>query len=549
MKRAAMKHKLLTAVMLTLCLLLTSCAERAEDRVTGWESPTGKPAAGRYLTVADFETSTVDPQCTSESYLIALNVFDRLVEVRVDPDGSTEIVPSLAESWEVSEDGYIYTFRLREGVTFSNGEPLTSSDVRYTMTRLLTNPDSCNQQIASFIFGAEALRTGAVPVLAGFNIHDDHEFAITLAEPYAAFLACLSSPGASILDEETTTQAGARFGRTPAGTIGTGPFLFTEWKPNLEMTLTANPDCWSGPPRCEGVKVRVISDSESQSLLYKNGTLDILDLDNMGGDAQYYLHGDIYRDRLFQSARVGIDFIALNASVRPLDDVRVRRALQLALDRKTLLQAAADGCGTVENGIFPEGLIGHNDALSAIPYDPDEARRLLNEAGLGNGFSLEITVPKSAAQSRKELLTLVSAMWEKVGVRAELLTADDNAFLAMRKAGVLDCYLGRWDANYDDPDDFIYTFFGTEENTRTRSLCYNNAGVMERIRRARGIMDEAERMREYQALERKIVQEDAAWIPLYSTKHSFVVSERTEGFRLPWNGGSNSCYRDVAVTG
>lgn len=545
-----MKRKwiLRTIALLAACLSFAACAKRAEEDAAGWESLATSTAGSEYLTIASSEGSTVDPQCTSESYLIALNVFDRLVNKRTGADGTAEIVPALAESWEVSEDGYIYTFRLREGVTFSNGEPLTSSDVRYTMTRLLSHPNSCNSELASFIFGAEAVRQGTLQVLAGFNIHSDTEFAITLSQPYAPFLDCLAAPGASILDEQTTARAGARFGRSPSWTVGTGPFIIDEWRSGEEMLLLANPDYWGEPPRCAGVRVHVVADGESRSLLFNNGTLDILDLDGMGVEAEYYLRGEIYRDRLYTGTRVGIDYIALNASVPPLDDVRVRRALQLALDRKLLLMAVEDGRGQVENGIFPTGLTGHDPTLPEIPYDPDAARELLAEAGLENGFHLKISVSKSSSRSKRELLTLVASMWEKIGVQTTIDTVSDNVFSAMRKDGILICYTGRWSADFDDPDNFIYTFFGTEENTRIRSLFYGDEAVMRRIVRARGIADKEERMREYRLLERKIVQEDAAWIPLYSTQHSFIVNERVDGFRVPWNGCSDLCYRDVAVT-
>lgn len=159
----------------------------------------------RYLSFVDDDADTVDPQCTSEYYTIALNVFDRLVEIQAEEDGTSEIVPSLADSREISPDGLTYRFHLHEGDTFSNGSPLTSSDIRYTLTRLLTHPDAENQDVAMPIRGAEALHNGKASDLAGFY---DYDFSITLSQPYAAFLACLSTPGASVLDEESTVEAG-----------------------------------------------------------------------------------------------------------------------------------------------------------------------------------------------------------------------------------------------------------------------------------------------------------------------------------------------------
>ena len=535
--------RLWLALILALCLAFSACAPVDPEILSaGSETETDN-----FLSIVDNDAENLDPQCTSGAYTIALNVFDRLVEVQVDADGVSHIVPSLAESWQVSEDGLTYTFRLHKGVHFSNGEALTADDVLYTFTRLLTHPEACNQDVASAIAGADALRRGEADTLAGIRVIDDASFSITLNQPYAAFLACLSTPGASILDRETTEAAGKLFGRDPSETVGTGPFIFTEWVRGASMTLEANPDCWSGPPRCAGLDIRVVTDSEAQRLLFEKGELDILDLENMGNDAEYFVHGDIYQQHLRQGPRVGITYIALNQSRGPLRDVRVRRALQIALDRQTLLNAVYSGRGTVENGIFPQGLIGYNSGLRALPYAPEEARALLAEAGYPDGFSLEISFSDASAQTMRELLTLTAFMWKQVGVDATLRELSDQEFMSLRKSGELDCYSSTWSADFNDPDNFIYTFFGTEENTRGRSLCYPDAGVIARVQAARSIVDTDARIREYQALEQKIVQEDAAWVPLFSRQHLFIISDRVQGFTVSWNGWSSNSYRNVSV--
>lgn len=144
-------------------------------------------------------------------------------------------------------------------------------------------------------------------------------------------------------------------------------------------------------------------------------------------------------------------------------------------------------------------------------------------------------------------LTLTVSMWERVGVRATVSILEESDFMAKRKSGELACYCNTWSADFNDPDNSIYTFFGNTENTRSRSLCYSDSGVMKRVRAARAIVDEKERIREYQALEREFVQEDAAWISLFSRQHYFVVSKRVDGFRVSWNGWASNSYRGVAV--
>jgi len=543
-KRAAM------GLLLALCLALSACASGSNNNEvadSAVETAQTGLDTGRFLRIVDESPDTVDPQCTSGYYNVALNVFDRLVEVRVDDNGDSAIAPSLAKDWQISDDGLTYAFTLQEDVRFSNGAALTSADVGYTLRRLLTHPDSHNGDIASQILGAAELQAGETDELAGFALVDDTHFTITLSEPYAAFLACLSTPGASILDEGTTEAAGERFGREAEATIGTGPFIFKEWHKGERLVLVANGDCWCGAPRCAGIEIYNVNDPEACRLRFEAGTLDLLDLESLGDDAEYFIHGDIYQPLLQQGPRVGITYVALNASVEPLDDVQVRRAMQLALDRESIMRVSCSGRGTVENGILPRGLIGHNPDLEEIPFDLDEAKRLLAEAGHGDGFELPMVMPDTANQSLRDVMNLLIFMWRRVGIYARVAYVSEEEFIAQRSAGKIACYAATWSADFNDPDNFMYTFFGSAANTLRRSLCYGDAERMARVASARSIVDDAARIAEYRELEKAIIQQDAAWIPLYSRQHYFAVSDRVDGFRVSWNGWSSNRYSNVAV--
>ena len=501
----------------------------------------------RFLVAIEDEPDTVDFQCTSIYYTVATNVFDRLVETEVDAGGNASIVPSLAESWEVSNDGRVYTFHLRDGVTFSNGSALTSQDVLYSFTRVLTHPDSCNQNIVEIVKGAYRLENGETDQLEGFEVLSDLDFTITLEQPFEAFLACLSMPGASIMDEETTEAAGDRFGHDPDCTVGTGPFVLREWEAGRGMLLTANENCWSGAPNCAGLDWRFATEPEEIRVMFENGELDILNLDDVGSSSEFFLHGDIYQDRLYEVQRIAITYIALNESKGPLADVRVRKALQYALDRSLLLDVVYGGNGSVENGIYCHGLYGFNPDLPEIPFSPEKAEELLKEAGYPDGFDLTYSIKSSSTEWEMTLAKLVATMWENVGVHTTLKVMDEDDFMRLRKSGELACYSATWTADYDDPDNFIYTFFGNRENTTFRSLCYPREEIMKRVRQARAITDPDARLREYRDLERIIVQEDAAWIPLLSRKYIYVASERAEGIQSSWNGSVKNEYRMVTI--
>ena len=145
------------------------------------------------------------------------------------------------------------------------------------------------------------------------------------------------------------------------------------------------------------------------------------------------------------------------------------------------------------------------------------------------------------------LSRLAASMWKDVGVRATIKVVDGSDWMDLRTSGKLACYPATWTADYDDPDNFIYTFFGNRENTTFRSLCYPNEDVMRRVRNARAITDPAARLREYHNLEQTIVQDDAAWIPLYSRLYLYVASERVDSIYASWNGSVKNEFRKMAL--
>ena len=539
--------------LLAGCGSESSAAETASSAAAASSAATETTTSGvdtsTFLKIVESTPDTVDAQCTTEYYTVAMNIFDRLVEVQANGDGTSQIVPSLAKSWDISDDGLEYTFYLEEGVKYTNGADFTASDVLYTITRMLTYEKALNGDIYDVIVGAAELADGTAETISGVEVVDDYTIKMTLTQPYAAFLACLTTPGASMLDEETTEAAGDQFGIDPAVTIGTGPFIFDSWEFNSQMILVANPDCWSGAPGCDGIVMMDIPDEATQRMMFENGELDLLDLDNASSQADYFLNNEAYADQIASGTRVGTYYIALNELHEALSNVKVRQALQHALDRQAILDALYGGRGSVEHGIFATGLIGHNNDLAEITYDVELAKSLLAEAGWADGFEMELCYSSDSSQTTKDLLEIVSAQLSQIGVTAKVVEVDEGSWSERRAAGELDSYTSSWSADFNDPDNFIYTFFGTSDNSVRRGLNYANEEAIARVAAARGIVDEAERIAEYQALEELIIQEEAAWIPLFSKDHLYVVNPRVSGFTVSWNGWSSNYYRNVSITG
>ncbi len=520
----------------------TSTETEAAAEVKGVDVDT----TGYLVAALNADIQTADVQKTSKDYELPLNIFDRLVDIEVDDDGNSKIVPSLAESWDISDDGLEYTFHLREGVKFHNGNDFTAEDVAYTFHRLLTVDGAVNTEFIDQVKGAEELMNGENDTLEGVEVVDDHTVKITLKEPFAGFLASISSPGVSIYDSEATEAAGDQFGMDPALTVGTGPFMFSSWSFNNQLVLTCNEDYWKGASALPGVVIKIIPDTETQSMMFESGELDILDLDYAADSVDRFT--ETYPDQIVQGPRVGITYFTMNFNKEPFSDVKVRKAVQMAIDRQAILDALYGGRGQIEQGIFPHGLIGFNADQEEINYDPEGAKALLAEAGYADGFDMEIAADSSASDTITMALEIVSSQLAEVGINAEIKNYDQSTWLETRKSGELGSFMSTWTADYNDPDNFIYTFFGNEEKTKIRSINYPDTEVMERVAKARTIVDEDERLTEYKALEEKLIHEDAAWVPMFSRLHLFAVGKRVQGFAPLWSGLSDQVFYPISLS-
>lgn len=520
----------------------TSAETEAAAEVKGVDVDT----TGYLVAALNADIQTADVQKTSKDYELPLNIFDRLVDIEVDDDGNSKIVPSLAESWDISDDGLEYTFHLREGVKFHNGNDFTAEDVAYTFHRLLTVDGAVNTEFIDQVKGAEELMNGENDTLEGVEVVDDHTVKITLKEPFAGFLASISSPGVSIYDSEATEAAGDQFGMDPALTVGTGPFMFSSWSFNNQLVLTCNEDYWKGASALPGVVIKIIPDTETQSMMFESGELDILDLDYAADSVNRFT--ETYPDQIVQGPRVGITYFTMNFNKEPFSDVKVRKAVQMAIDRQAILDALYGGRGQIEQGIFPHGLIGFNADQEEIKYDPEGAKALLAEAGYADGFDMEIAADSSASDTITMALEIVSSQLAEVGINAEIKNYDQSTWLETRKSGELGSFMSTWTADYNDPDNFIYTFFGNEEKTKIRSINYPDTEVMERVAKARTIVDEDERLTEYKALEEKLIHEDAAWVPMFSRLHLFAVGKRVQGFAPLWSGLSDQVFYPISLS-
>lgn len=320
---------------------------------------TGAAADGSLRVAMNTDIQTMDVHKTNNDYMVPLNIFDRLFEIKTNADGSTELEKSLVEDYTVSDDGLTYDFTLRSGVTFSDGTPLTANDVKYTFTRMLALPDSVQTDYGSAIAGAEAVMDGTATDLEGIQVIDDTHFTVTLSDPFAGFLYELATASCSIMSEKNVEEAGDQFGMDCSKTIGSGPYVVTSWTRDSSIVLDANPNYWGEKPSVQHVEISIVPDSSTMSMMFQNGELDILDCDYIDAAVVNSTYKTQYADDIVTSNRLGTTYMALNENVEPLNDVKVRKAIQMAIDRQTILDTVYNGDGSLVDGIYPKGLIGY----------------------------------------------------------------------------------------------------------------------------------------------------------------------------------------------
>ena len=220
----------------------------------------------------------------------------------------------------------------------------------------------------------------------------------------------------------------------------------------------------------------------------------------------------------------------------------------IGTDVDTIISSIYGGDAVAQGGIIPQGVWGNNPDLARPTFDPAAAKALLAEAGYAEGeVTFEMALDSSANSNIQLVYQMVQQQLKEAGITVTLSTYDESSWLDLRKSGAMDSFIATWTMDYNDPANIMYTFYGSAEKTKLRSLNYADEAIMARVAAASGITDDAERMAEYQALEKKIVEEDASWVPLLGNMHLFALGERVESFVPYWAGYSNFYAKDVQL--
>jgi oligopeptide transport system substrate-binding protein len=442
-------------------------------------------------------------------------VFSGLVSL----DPRLNLTPELAENWDVSPDGTVYTFHLRTNAKFHDGRPVTAQDVIYSWERAAL-PATASDTVLTYlgdIVGVADVNAGKADHISGLKALDDHTLQVTIDAPKVYFLYKLTMPVAFVLDQKNV-ESGSEWYRTPNGT---GPYKLTRWDSFKLMIYQANPDFYLGEPSIPQIVVEIYTGVGIR--LYETGDIDITDVSSSDVqtvlDPTNPLHADLHTD-----VSLCTNYVTFDVTQPPFDDVKVRQAFTMAFDRQKFIDVVNNGVGVLAKGLYPPALPGYNLDLQGLPYDPARARQLLAESKYGGPQGLPPIIYTSAGigENTSPDVSAMAQMWEQnLGVKITIENLDPNNYYDLLYAGQHgQLFSGGWCADYPDPQNFADVLFhtGAQQNTGH----YSNPQVDALLDQASVEKDVSQRIQLYQQAEQILVQDAAALFTMHDVSYVLV---------------------------
>ncbi|MBN2386858.1 MAG: peptide ABC transporter substrate-binding protein [Anaerolineales bacterium] len=446
--------------------------------------------------------------------------------VSFDPD--LNLVPELAESWDISADGTVYTFYLRPNAVFHDGRPVTARDIVYSWERAAdpaTNSDTVLTYLGDIV-GVEAMVNGEADHITGLQVINDYTLQVTLEAPVPYFLMKLTYPTAFVVDQ-ANVESGAEWYRTPNGT---GPYRLMRWDSFSVMIYARNENFYLGPPAIPYVVIELYSGVDIR--LYEAGEIDI---------AGVYPH-DVARvldpdeplhDQVISSVSLCTSYIVFDVTQPPFDDLKVRQAFNMAIDRQQYIDVVYSGVGVPAAGLFPPALPGYSLDLAALSFDPEAARRLLAESSYGgpNGLPPIIFTDAGIGNDAGPGTAALAQMWQQnLGVTIIVENLDPNWYYDLLYSGQHGQMVSTgWCADYPDPENFADVLFHTAKEQNLGN--YSNPELDLLLDQARVEQDVTRRIEMYQQAEQIIVQDAPAIFLMHSVSY-VLVKPHVQGYVL-----------------
>jgi len=467
------------------------------------------------------EPVTMDPPQISD--LNSTRVIKRMFEgLTAQELGTYKIVPGLAEKWDISKDGLLYTFYLRPNVKFHDGTPLTAEAVKFCFDRQM------NEQGPFYKTGTYPYVKGFLGNVAGVEVVNPTTVQIRLKSPLTPFLQYLAHHSLYVYSPEALKKWGKDMVKHP---VGTGPFKLETWEPGVKVGLVRNDDYWGGAPKIRQAIYVPIIEAQARLSAIKTGEIDLTmdvppdSLDDLRKDPNIVVS---------ETNSSAVWYIVLNTRHPILKDKRVRQAMNYAVNKEAIIRDILKGTAIVAvSPLSPVYGPYAEPGVQRYPYDPEKAKGLLKEAGQASGFDVTFFVPESGSgmQSPVEMATVIQANLAAVGVRAKIQTMEWGAYLKKYVDGP-DMAEMSWNPSIGDPDHMMYMLLSSDRFPPAFNAgFYQNPRVDELLRKGRTTIDEKERIPLYREAQ-KLVTEDAPWIIVDHGKQVIVHRKRVQGFKL-----------------
>jgi len=478
-------------------------------------------------------------------------IYNRIVEFE---RGGTKVVPGLAEKWTISPDGVTYTFNLRKGVkwhatskSFKPTREFNADDVLFSIERQWKD-DNPYFKVTSpnhSYFGD----MGMPKLLKSVEKLDDYTIKITLNQPEAPFLADLAMPYAAIQSKEyadAMLKAGTpeKIDQDP---IGTGPFYLVQYQKDAVIRYKAFPEFWGGKAKIDDLVYAITPDASVRWAKLQKGECDVMPYPNPADIDAIKKDPNV---TMLEQPGLNIGYLAFQTQKKPFDDVRVRKAISMAIDRKAIIDAVYLSTGIAAKNPIPPTMWSYNDSIKDDPFDPEQAKKLLADAGYPNGFETDLwamPVQRPYNPNAKRIAELMQADLAKIGVKAEIKSFEWGEYRKRLQTGEHQMGMFGWTGDNGDPDNFLHTLLGcasaqTASGSNIAKFCYKPFDDL--VVKAKTVSDQAERTKLYEQAQ-VIFKEQAPWFTIAHAVQLKPVTKRVIDFKLSPFGRHNFYGVDV----
>lgn len=477
------------------------------------------------LTVFDVSPTTLDPafslESVSHSYVV--QVFGGLVSL----DKDDKLVADLAEKWDINQGGTVYTFHLRPDAQFQNGKSVTAQDFKYSWERA-ADPRTKSPTVGTYlsdIVGVKDVMSGKAQEVQGVKVIDDHTLQVTIDGPKAYFLAKLTYPVAFVVDKENV-GAGGEWWRTPNGT---GPFRLVQWKKDELIILQRNELYHRDVAKVPYVVSRLFGGRPMT--MYETGEIDVAGVGTDDIDRAKDPANSLSRELTIYPID-SVDYISFSIDKPPFDDARVRQAFMLAVDRSKIIERVLKNMSPMANGILPPGIPGYSAASKGLEFDVQKAKQLIAESKYGSVDKfppIKLTIAGSGGDFPGSIAAILQEWKENLGVQVTVRQLDPDTFSYILKEERDEMTYTGWVADYPDPENFLDVLFHT--GSQANDSGYSNPAIDALMDKARVEQDQATRLKMYQEIEQKLL-DDGAVLPLWFGSASVLVKPYVKGYRL-----------------